>query len=445
MPTPAATLKRRTFVAGSFIAATALLAGCTAGGGGASSPSGETTLTVMVGAKDLSAEQVAEFEKNNPGIKINQVLFDATRLNTMLASGNPPDITVGAAVGSANFNARGLATDLTPYLKKSDVLKEDDLQPVNNSFRWNGTKSGEGPLYGVVKDWSQDSTLWYNTALFDKAGVPYLSDTEATSYDNLLEIAKKLTVTEGTTTRTFGLGVEWDWSLSQPMSAMVMQQGGQLYNEDLTKIDFTSAAAKRAFQWYVDFGKSGVGPTSLNPLPDGSDYSTFAAQRMAISQDGYWYGGNFAAPDALKTVRMAPSPVMGDTRVAPTFSGQGWWIPEKAKNKDAAFKLMEYYMAGTPAKERAASGWGLPGLKSLSDKLPQDLPFQKQAYQVAQNELQYAKPLPDSPYISTDLLNATIKTYLEKSIKGELSVDQACSALTDDLNKALAQGKKQIG
>ncbi|MHC6592782.1 ABC transporter substrate-binding protein [Arthrobacter sp. C152] len=444
MPTPLAPLKRRTFVAGSFIAATALLAGCTAGGGSTSSQSGETTLTVMVGAKDLSAEQVAEFEKNNPGIKINQVLFDATRLNTMLASGNPPDITVGAAVGSANFNARGLATDLTPYLKKSDVLKEDDLQPVNDSFRWNGTKSGEGPLYGIVKDWSQDSTLWYNTALFDKAGVPYLSDTEATSYDNLLEIAKKLTVA-GATTKTFGLGVEWDWSLSQPMSAMVMQQGGQLYNEDLTKIDFTSAAAKRAFQWYVDFGKSGVGPTSLNPLPDGSDYSTFAAQRMAISQDGYWYGGNFAAPDALKTVRMAPSPVMGDTRVAPTFSGQGWWIPAKSKNKDAAFKLMEYYMAGTPAKERAASGWGLPGLKSLSDKLPQDLPFQKQAYAVAQNELQYAKPLPDSPYISVDLMQSTIKTYLEKAIKGEMSVDQACVALTDELNKALAQGKKQIG
>ena len=445
MPTPPATLKRRTFVAGSFIAATALLAGCTAGGGGASSPSGETTLTVMVGAKDLSAEQVAEFEKNNPGIKINQVLFDATRLNTMLASGNPPDITVGAAVGSANFNARGLATDLTPYLKKSDVLKEDDLQPVNDSFRWNGTKSGEGPLYGIVKDWSQDSTLWYNAALFDKAGVPYLSDTEATSYDNLLEIAKKLTVTEGATTKTFGLGVEWDWSLSQPLSTMVMQQGGQLYNDDLTKIDFTSAAAKRAFQWYVDFGKSGVGPTSLNPLPDGSDYSTFAAQRMAISQDGYWYGGNFAAPDALKTARMAPSPVMGDTRVAPTFSGQGWWIPEKSKNKDAAFKLMEYYMAGTPAKERAASGWGLPGLKSLSDKLPQDSPQQKQAYAVSQNELQYAKPLPDSPYISVDLMQSTIKTYLEKAIKGELNVDQACAALTDELNKALAQGKKQIG
>lgn len=445
MNTQAATFRRRSFVAGTFMAATALLAGCTAGGGGGTGQAGETTLTVMVGAQDLTKEQIAEFEKDNPGIKINHVLFDATRLNTMLASGNPPDIAVGGAVGSANINARGLAADLSPYLAKSQVLKEDDLQPVNDSFRWNGSKSGEGPLYGIVKDWSQDSTLWYNTALFDRAGVPYLSDTEATKYDDLLEIAKKLTVTDGGSTATYGLGLEWDWSLYGPMSAMVMQQGGKLYNDDLTKIDFTTTAAQRAFQWYVDFGKAGVGPTSLNPLADGADFSTFAAGRMAITQDGYWFGGNFAKPDALKTVRMAPAPVMGDKRVAPTYSGQGWWIPEQAKNKDAAWKLMEYYMAGTPAKERAASGWGLPSLKSLSDKLPQDLPYQKQAYEVTQNELQFAAPLPDSPYISTDALNSTLKTYVERAIKGELSVDQACAALTDDLNKALARGKEQIG
>lgn len=443
MNTHAAKFRRRSFVAGTFIAATALLAGCSAGGG--AGQTGETTLTVMVGAQDLTKEQIAEFEKDNPGIKINHVLFDATRLNTMLASGNPPDIAVGGAVGSANINARGLAADLSPYLAKSQVLKEDDLQPVNNSFRWNGSKSGEGPLYGIVKDWSQDSTLWYNTALFDRAGVPHLSDTEATKYDDLLDIAKKLTVKDGGTTATYGLGLEWDWSLYGPISAMVMQQDGKLYNEDLTKIDFTSDAAQRALQWYVDFGKAGVGPTSLNPLADGADFSTFAAKRMAITQDGYWFGGNFAKADALKTVRMAPAPVMGDTRVAPTYSGQGWWIPEQAKNKDAAWKLMEYYMAGAPAKERAASGWGLPSLKSLSNKLPQDLPYQKQAYEVTQNELQHAAPLPDSPYISLDALNSTLKTYLERAIKGELSVKQAGAALTDDLNKALARGKEQIG
>lgn len=425
------------------LAASVLFTACT--GGTSDSDSGEETVTAMLGAQDLSKEQIAEFEKLNPGIKVKLILSDPTRLNTMLASGTPPDIVAGGAVGSANTNARGLATDLTPYLEGSNVLKESDLQPVNDSFRWDGSHSGEGPLYGIVKDWSQDASLWYNTALFDKAGVPHLSETEAITYDDLLRIAEQLTVEDGGTTKVFGLGLEWAWTLYGPMSAMIMQQGGQLYNDDLTEIDFTSPEAQRAFQWYVDFAQAGVGPTSLNPLPDQADFSTFAAERMAISQDGYWFGGNFAGDDALQTVKMAPAPVMGDTRANPTYSGQGWWIPAKAEHKDAAWKLMEYYMAGPPAEERAASGWGLPSLKSLMDKLPQDKPFQKAAYTTQQNELQYAVPLPDSPYITVDLVNTTIDKYLQKAIKDELSVEDACAALTDELNKSLQQGKEQIG
>ncbi|KRF21826.1 hypothetical protein ASG95_20570 [Phycicoccus sp. Soil803] len=441
-------MKSRGFVAVMAGATTvAMLAGCTSSGGGAgkSGQAGSSTVTLMAGAQDLSKEQIAEFEKLNPGITVKLILTDATRLNTMLAAGNPPDVAVGGAVGSANINARGLATDLTPYLQKSTVLKESDLAPVNNSFRWDGKQSGKGPLFGIVKDWSQDATLWYNTALFDKANVPHLSETEATTYDDLLKIAKQLTAKEGGKTKTYGLGLEWAWTLYGPMSAMILQQGGHLYNDDLTEINFNSPEARRAFQWYVDFAQAGVGPTSLNPLPDGSDFSTFAAKRMAITQDGYWFGGNFAAKDALKTVKMAPAPVMGDTRANPTYSGQGWWIPKKAKNKDAAWKLMEYYMAGPPAQARAASGWGLPGLSSLMSKLPQELPYQKAAYATAQNELKYAVALPDSPYISVDLLNTTIDKYLKAAITKKMTVQDACAALTDELNKALKQGKDQIG
>ena len=427
--------------AGVFVASAALLVGCTGPGG----DSGTTTLNVMVGANDLSDEQLAEFEDANPDIDVKLVLYDATRLNTMLAAGSPPDITIGSAVGSANINARGLATDLTPFLEASDVLTEDDLQPVNDGFRWDGTKSGEGPIYGIVKDWSQDNTLWYNTALFDAAGVPYLSDTEATSYDELLEIAKKLTTVDGGTTAVYGLGLEWQWSLYGPIAAMVAQQGESLFNDDLTEIDFTSDAAQRALQWYVDFAQAGVGPTSLNPLADGSDFATFAAERMAITQDGYWFGGNFAGEDALQTVRFAPAPVMGDTRVALSYGGQGLWIPEQAKNKDAAWKFMEYFMAGSPAEGRASSGWGMPSLKSLADRLPQDLPYQKEAFAVVENELQYTVPLPDSPYIGVQLLHDTIDKYLQQAIKGDLSVKEAGAQLTDELNEVLAQGVEQLG
>ena len=188
-----------------------------------------------------------------------------------------------------------------------------------------------------------------------------------------------------------------------------------------------------------------MGPTSLNPLPDGSDFSTFAAERMAITQDGYWFGGNFAGEDALQTVRFAPAPTMGDTPVAMSFGGAGLWIPEQADEKDAAWKFMEYFMAGPPAEARASSGWGLPSLKSLADKLPQDLPYQQQAYQVVQSQLEYTAPLPDSPYIGASLLQDTIDKYLQQAIKGEVSVEEAGAQLTDELNQALAQGVDQVG
>jgi multiple sugar transport system substrate-binding protein len=121
-----APISRRGLLAtAAFAAVMPLVVGCTAGGGGGGGAAGEkTTITVMTGAQDLTAELIADFEAKNPNIKVNHILTDPARLNTMLAAGNPPDIATGGAVGSANNNARGLATDLTPFLEKSTVLKQ---------------------------------------------------------------------------------------------------------------------------------------------------------------------------------------------------------------------------------------------------------------------------------------------------------------------------------
>jgi multiple sugar transport system substrate-binding protein len=428
-------------------AAAPLLSACNAGSGG-SGGSGTVTLTVMYKSNEMTKEHIADFEAKNPNIKIQFVEFDATRLNAMLTSGNPPDFVRAAAVGSANANARGLTTNLDPYLEKSSVLKKDDLLKVNDSFRWDGKKTGQGGYYGICKDWSQDATLWYNKALFDQAKVAPLSTTEATSYDQLLSVAKQLTVKSGGKTQVYGLGVEWAWNLWAPIATMLIQQGGEMYSADLTTTDMTTPAARRAIQWYVDFGKAGVGPTALDPLPDGADLATFMAKRMAISQDGYWYGGNFVSGDGTKMqgdIVMAPAPVMGDKRLSPCYAGWGAMIPAKAKHKDEAWKLMEYFMAGPPALERAKSGWGLPALKSQMSNLPQDLPYQKQAFATTQSELNYIGLLPDSPYITADGWNPVLDKHIAAAIKGELTVEAACKAITDDVNKLLKQGKDQIG
>lgn len=441
-------LQASALAAGGAVAAP-LLGACSAAPSSGKGGDGKgVKLSVVYKGNELTKEHIAAFQQANPGITIDLVEFDQNRLNAMLTSGNPPDFVRGAAYGSANGNARGLATNLDPYLDKSAVLKRSDLLSVNDGWRWDGHEVGKGPYYGITKDWSQDATLWYSKELFAKAGVTPLSTTEPITYDRLLEIAKKLTVRKGGKAAVYGLGVEWSWNLWAPIAMMILQQGGAVFSSDLTQADFTSAAAKRALQWYVDFAKSGVGPSSLNPLPDNNgDLSTFMAKRMAITQDGFWYGGNFATESAAVqgAIAMAPAPVMGAVRVSPCYAGQGAWIPEKAKNKDAAWKLMEFFMAGPPAVERAKSGWGLPSLRSLLPMVPQDKPYQKQAFATSQRELEFSKPLPDTPYATVENVNVVLDKYLAQAAKGQLTVDAAAQKITGDVNKLLKQGKDQIG
>lgn len=441
-------LTQSALTAGTVAGASAFLDACnTSSSTTGSSGGSKTTLTVMYANNELTPAYIKEFEKLNPDITIKFIESDATRLNAMLSAGTPPDFVRGAAVGSAQNNARGLALPLDPYLEKSKVLRKDDLLSINNSWRWDGKVSGQGPYYGISKDWSLDATLWYNQDLFNHANLSTLSSTEPITYDQLLTIGKKLTSMQGGKIAVYGLGVEWDWGVDGQVLAMIKQQGGSLYtNADYSEVDFSQPAAKNALQWYVEFMTAGIGPSSLNPIADGQDAPSFLANRMAVTQDGYWFGGNvFTASSALKTgSRLAPAPQMGSNRYSPSFAGIGAWIPAAARHKDEAWRLMEYFMTGTPAQDRAKSGWGIPSLKSFLSKMPQDLPYQQQAYASTQNELKYSGILPDSPYINIGNYDTILKKYLLQVVKKQITLDVACQQATSDANKLLAQGKAQL-
>jgi multiple sugar transport system substrate-binding protein len=448
------TMTRRRFLAtsaatvGSLAGASALLDACnaTSTGNGGSGGSSTTTLSVMYASNEFTPAYVSEFEKLNPGIKINFIEYDATRLNAMLAAGTPPDFIRAGAVGSANANARGLAVALDPYLEKSSVLKKEDLLSINNAWRWDGKQTGQGPYYGISKDWSQDATLWYNQTLFDNAKIAPLSPTTPISYDTLLDIATKLTVRSGGKVQVYGFGPEWQWGVASSILMMIKQQGGNPYNSDLSQIDFTTPEAQKALSWYVNYMQANIGPSSLNPLSESSDGPVFLGKRMAITQDGYWFGGNlFTAPADIQAAgRLAPAPQMGSVRVSPAYAGIGAWIPVASKNKDAAWKLMEYFMTGTPAHDRAKSGWGIPSLKSLLPEMPQSLPYQKEAFQSMQNELNYIGLLPDSPYSTIASYETIIDKYLEQAAKKQISVATASQQITSEANKLLQQGKQQL-
>jgi multiple sugar transport system substrate-binding protein len=105
---------------------------------------------------------------------------------------------------------------------------------------------------------------------------------------------------------------------------------------------------------------------------------------------------------------------------------------------------MEYFMAGRPAHDRAKSGWGIPALKSLLPEMPQNLPYQKEAFQSMQNELQYIGLLPDSPYITITSYNTIFDKYIQQAARKQISAAAACEQITKDANNLLKQGKQQL-
>lgn len=399
------------------------------------------TVQVMYASNEFTQDMIDAFEAENPDIKIEFIEYDQTRLNASLTAGDAPDIVRGSP--SANLFARGLATPLDDYLASSTVLSADDLLPVNNLWRWDGSTRGSGSYYGIIKDWSADTAVWQNEELMRSAGVEPFSTTEPASWDEILDAAKALKKAGV----EYPLGLEWQWGTTTIFQTMIVQQGGTFFNDDLSVVNFSTPEATRAMEWLVDYASSGVGVTSANPLADGWDGPTFIAGNMGMTMTGYWMAGSLAGDDAAAVrdgVSLIPTPTWGPAMSA-VAGGVGAWIPAQSEHKDQAWRVMEFFMAGQPAVDRAASGWGLPVLKSLWDQLPTGLPFQAQAAETAKLDADAVISLPDSPYMDAAVFMGALDAAVMSVVNGDATVSSALATLQDEVNKALAQGKDQLG
>ncbi|MEV8565114.1 extracellular solute-binding protein [Streptomyces sp. NPDC051322] len=450
MRSPAgAPMSRRRFLtlsAAGAAAGAAALNGCALQVAGGVRGGGGESVTMMVNDGDIAPELLKQAHKEL-GIRITLVKNDITRLIAMITNGDPPDLVRGiGALDTPYFAARGVAEDLDPYFATSAVLKAGDLDPVNDLWRYDGTTQGKGPRYGMAKDFSQDSMFWYNTSLFDKSGLDYPPETESVTYEEWLEKAKRLTQRRNGQTTVYG-GSYNGLGITVLLASLTVAAGGSLFSDDFTRVDFTAPEARKALDWYVGYAKARVGPSLIDPDPNTWDGPTYQAGRMAMSGNGYWLGGVFAADKQLaKASRLAPAPHFeGGTRISSCQGGTGLWMPKKARNKDAAWRVFEWFFGEGPAKDRASGGWGIPTLKSLRPLMPHQEAYQKQTLKVQEAELKHFSVVPFTPYAKWDALDATTNQIIPAAMKGEMPVSTLADRLNAGMNSQLKRGKEQVG
>jgi multiple sugar transport system substrate-binding protein len=408
--------------------------------------SGPAKVVVMTDSHEFSDDD-RKLLQDTTKVQIELVEADLTRLYAMYAAGNPPDIFRVQAAGVPQYIARRMLKDLQQYFANSKLLKPDDLAPANNFYKWDGKKIGSGDLYGMVKDWSPDFTLFAYTKAFDDAGVKVPSDTQALSYDELAALAKKVNKTQG------GKRVYWgfvhsnnDQWIDRTAMNMLAEKGQTLYSADFLKLNIAAnPEATKVVRFLFDLAKDGVHQNPLDPSPNwmGADFNE---GQIAILQYGFWYSAMAESDKTKGKVVFLPAPTWSGVRRDPTMTATGWVISAQTKDPDAAWAVFEQYMGGKPAQDRAKSGWGVPGVKSMYSLMPQETPFQKQVQKVLQSELKQSDfTLAFNPYIGEETFSTSWKKHLEPALKGSITFDKFVQNIEADVNAAIADGKRIAG
>lgn len=345
-----------------------ILSGCSA-----ASSSAQVTITVQQQANwsDMTGVLVKAFEKENPDIKVKmQIISDDQKATTnaqVVTGSNPPDVAL-VPTNSTTYTAALKAEALTPL---TDLWENQDLENRYGTSTA-ATLKYQGTPYVATIDSIYYNVVFYNTSLFEKAGITVPSDHRIPDTDTLISMADKLTASgvepmaiDGKD--AFMYGWMMDQLLQSASSASQIENYLTNYDPEVeVTADFTDAAFTDSVEQIESWWKGGVFQDGFL----GQDNATAQAQFFQ-AKSGMLLGGNFTVADITKNGfeygwLLLPPTEGGEKVSIPTYHGESMAIPKKGKHIDAAKKFLEFWL--TDEMQSAAvtnSGFALPAVNTV--------------------------------------------------------------------------------
>ncbi|RIK35156.1 MAG: hypothetical protein DCC55_31205 [Chloroflexi bacterium] len=418
----------------------------------------DITIEYMMNDAELTGAEIEQFQEANPGILINRIEPDATSYFARLAAGTPPDIFRLQAPQFPQLLAQRIPLNLQPYIDVSDVIKVDDLAPANNYYRSSGgpLDIGDGDVYGMVKDWSPDLTIWANLDVIEEAGLPVPSFTEPMTYEEVRGYAEQIAQFEGDRVVMRGFDINAPWI---ERIWMVWLEGleSSLFSDDFTQMNLVeNELAQEAVEYHYQLAADKLSSSPISPSPSwpGQD---FANGDLGLVQYGFWFSGGVLiwADEELQPkidegrIVMLPSPTWKGVKRGPTITATGSIVTGATQHPDEAYRVFEWYNAREPAANRAASGWGVPALKSMYDSIPKEGTYRSQVWGVLEQEMNFADTtVRFNPYLQggePGVVAGLFIQFYEQALRGETTFDEMLQRIESETNLAIQDGIDRIG
>jgi alpha-glucoside transport system substrate-binding protein len=363
-----------TLLAGLVLALAVVAAGC--GGGddgdgtveGSEDVSGSISLMgIWVGTEQDAIEGVLEaFGAAYPNVDVQYLPAGdelVTRLSTALEGGNPPDLATVAQPGTiADFAEAG---DIQSLEFARDAAVENLGEDVV------ATGSVDDTLYGIYVKAINKSTIWYNVAAFEDAGIE-----PPETWDDLLAAAETLNASG---IPAFSLAGADGWTLTDLFENIYIRTAGpELYDQLANhEIPWTDQSVKDALtQMAAIYGDTdniaGGREAALQTDNPGSISKVLTDDPEAAMV----IEGDFV-PTAVETTlepetgfNVFPFPSIDGS--PPSVIGAGDFV-SMFKDSPAAQALVEYLTSAEAAEEWATRGIATPNKNVDPELYPNDL------------------------------------------------------------------------
>lgn len=420
--------KFRSLAVGTVATAALLLSACSGSGGTGEAAelnkdtAAELTYAIWDENQQPFVEQsIAEFNKEYPNIKITVALTPYkqywTKLKTQADGGNLPDV----------FWMNG--PNIKLYGANEQLASLDDLGVEWNNFPQSlvDLYSVNNTHYGVPKDFDTVA-LWYNTALFEKAGVEV--PTDDWKWEDLQSAAK--TISEKL--KSDGVyGVVADMSGGQEAFYNTMWQAGGYIIKD-NKSGFDDAKSVKGLEFWSKMIADGSMP-SLQVMTDTSPNDMFAAGKAAMIYAGTWntakYAENYPRPDELNLVQLPAGEKEGTV-----IHGLANVVAKSSKNPQAAAAFVKWLSTKEAATIEANAGVTLPAFNGAQEKFLATYPkWNLAAYTDGAKDHGFPYPVSNN----TSAWAGQEADLLYPGFSGEMSMLEAAKNMAAKMNEALSQ------
>ena len=423
-----------TGLAGAALLGSGALAGC-GGGGGAEGDD----IVFSWGPDDTGVlpKMIDAFNNQGNGFKVNYrempsdtgEYFDQLRTQFQ-AGASDIDVIGGDVIWPAQFAGNGYIVDLSDRFTDSDEFLPGPMEAMRY----------EDGIYGVP--WYTDAgLLYYRKDLLEKAGFSAPPKT----WEELAEQAKKAQQDGGLPFGFVFQGGEYEGGVCNGLEYIWTHGGDVLDPNDPGKVVVESPESVAGLTTQRSMIEDGVTTRAVLQYQEDESHGTFVRGDSVFLRNWPYVYALLSNPDESEIkpdqVGVASLPVSGGNS-ASALGGWNFFVNAASEKQDQAWEFIRWMTEPEQLKKNALEGSRLPVRRELYEdqEILDNVPVARLGKDVI---IQNSRPRPVSPVYSD--ISLEMAEQFSASLSGEMSPEDAVSALQEELTSLVKQGEQAAG